>query len=174
MGYTGSWQWGVSTLAGKSGETDIENGDFIFVGDLDLWGSDLVYKISPTGNPQAKLWTFQAEYFRGKEDGVLIDDMGIQTLQKGHFDGYYAQIQHRFSPRFQIGYRFDRLTPNENGLFGTRFNPTRQSVMLEWTNSEFGEFRLQFSRDKLLAYEEENRLTLQYLMAFGAHGAHNF
>jgi hypothetical protein len=174
VGNYGSWQWGLSALAGKSRETNIREGDFTFVGDLDLWGSDLVYKVAPTGNPGANLWTFQAEYYRGKEDGFIIDDLGIQTLQEGQFDGYYAQILHRFSPSYQLGYRYDRVTPNEKGLLGTRFNPTRHSVMLELTNSEFGEFRLQFSRDKLQSGVALNQLTLQYLMAFGAHGAHIF
>lgn len=174
VGNYGSWQWGLSTIAGKSRATDIAGEGLSFVGDLDLWGSDLVYKVSPTGNPQTNLWTFQAEYFHGKENGLLFDDLGIQSLQKGSFDGFYTQLLHRFSPRYQIGYRYDHLTPNDKGLLGTRFNPTRHSVMLELSNSEFGEFRLQLSRDKLQRGVATNQVTLQYLMAFGAHGAHIF
>jgi hypothetical protein len=48
------------------------------------------------------------------------------------------------------------------------------SIMGDWTNSEFGRIRLQFSREELAEGRKDNQTSLQYVMSIGAHGAHPF
>ena len=53
-------------------------------------------------------------------------------------------------------------------------DPTAFAAMIDWTNSEFGRFRLQFNRESLAADEHDNQIMLQYIMSLGAHPAHTF
>ena len=45
--------------------------------------------------------------------------------------------------------------------------------MLDWSNSEFSRIRLQIDNNDLNG-EQNNVWILQYIAAFGAHGAHSF
>ncbi len=45
--------------------------------------------------------------------------------------------------------------------------------MLDWTNSEYSRIRLQLDHNNLNG-NTENVWILQYIAAFGAHGAHSF
>jgi hypothetical protein len=54
------------------------------------------------------------------------------------------------------------------------FKPRRDSVMLDWSNSEFSRLRLQFARDRAMMGITDKQMTLQYIMSLGAHGAHKF
>ena len=45
--------------------------------------------------------------------------------------------------------------------------------MLDWSNSEFSRFRLQFSKNDD-EFDNSNEWYLQYIHSIGAHGAHTF
>jgi hypothetical protein len=45
--------------------------------------------------------------------------------------------------------------------------------MFDWSNSEFSRIRLQYSQDKS-STDSADLWLLQYIAAFGAHGAHSF
>jgi hypothetical protein len=93
-------------------------------------------------------------------------------------------------PRWRLGYRYDRLSHGsiENGivvnglgptaadfpLLMADHNPTRNTVMLDWSPTEFSRWRLQYANDKSRIGVTDNQLLLQYILSVGAHGAHRF
>jgi hypothetical protein len=65
------------------------------------------------------------------------------------------------------------------GLVGSALDsaghdPDTISIMGDWTNSEFGRLRLQYNREELSSGTDDNQFVLQYIMSFGAHGAHAY
>jgi hypothetical protein len=56
----------------------------------------------------------------------------------------------------------------------SRYDPTRNTVMVDWSSSEFSRVRLQLARDRSRMNEPDNQVFLQYIMSLGAHGAHKF
>ncbi len=91
-------------------------------------------------------------------------------------------------PRWRAGYRYDRLSAgtasiglvNNGALAAANFpilnayNPTRNTVMVDWSTSEFSRLRLQFARDRSQFAVTDSQVFLQYIMSLGAHGAHKF
>jgi hypothetical protein len=88
-------------------------------------------------------------------------------------------------PNWRVGYRFDQLySGNSNYGFGSgtfagsaleSWNPTRNTVMFDWANSENSMFRLQLATDTSYGPgKTNNQVFLQYIMSLGAHGAHKF
>jgi hypothetical protein len=74
----------------------------------------------------------------------------------------------------------DRLSGDVPGDFwlGTPLyplgsDPTRYSLMVDWSNSEFSRLRLQYNHDSA-SVESDNQFGLQYIFSIGAHGAHSF
>jgi hypothetical protein len=53
-------------------------------------------------------------------------------------------------------------------------DPRRNTLMVDWSASEFSRLRLQLARDYARAGEPDNQILLQYIMSLGAHGAHRF
>jgi hypothetical protein len=104
--------------------------------------------------------------------------------------GWYAQAVYRFLPQWRAGYRYDRLDHGsvsngivDNGLgpaaadfplLMTDHNPTRNTVMVDWSPTEFSRVRLQFAQDKSRAGVTDDQVVLQYIHSLGAHGAHPF
>jgi hypothetical protein len=97
---------------------------------------------------------------------------------------------YRFLPQWRAGYRYDRLDHGsvangivDNGLgptaadfplLMTQHNPTRNTVMVDWSPTEFSRVRLQLASDKSRSDVTDNQLVLQYILSLGAHGAHPF
>ena len=50
----------------------------------------------------------------------------------------------------------------------------RDSVMLDWSPSEFSRWRLQLSNDRAREGVTDRQLFLQYQVNLGAHGAHSY
>ena len=56
-----------------------------------------------------------------------------------------------------------------------RGNPQRYSVMVDFSNSEFSRFRLQYSLDQSRPNQAvDNQIFLQYIFSLGSHPAHQF
>ena len=53
-------------------------------------------------------------------------------------------------------------------------DPESLSLMVDWTNSEFGRLRLQYNMEELADDNRDHQITLQYIMSMGAHAAHPF
>ena len=92
-------------------------------------------------------------------------------------------------PRWRAGYRYDKLHYGTvaNGIAGNGLgpvaadfpllashNPTRNTLMLDWSPTEFSRVRLQFASDKSALGGTDNQVFIQYLYSLGAHGAHKF
>jgi hypothetical protein len=52
--------------------------------------------------------------------------------------------------------------------------PTRTSLMLDWSPSEFSRLRAQYAWDDASEGPTDQQFFLQYIYALGAHGAHKF
>jgi hypothetical protein len=201
IGVSASWRAGLSYLrAGASDRAfvDVDSGGVAvtngFSGNSNVWIVDGIYKWSPNGNATRTSVKLQGEYFRRDESGTLSYDLLGQS--RGTAAGSYASVQSgyyllgvfQFMPGWRAGLRYDKLYSGAPNLglvnggahLGTEFsrlasyNPSRTSLMLDYSSSEFSRFRLQLARDRARPGVIDNQLFLQYVMSLGAHGAHTF
>ncbi|MFO7541732.1 MAG: TonB-dependent receptor [Thiobacillus sp.] len=191
VGKSNSWRAGLSYLHAKAGEREGEledindvEADTLFSGKSKTWIADFVWKWAPNGNARERNFSFATEYFRRKESGLLNcvggSCVGAEDYQSTQ-SGFYAQGVYQFKPRWRAGYRYDRLDPgmidfgsNSAFLPVSDYNPTRHSLMLDYSPSEFSRLRLQYSKDKSMEGLDENQWFVQYIHSLGAHGAHKF
>ncbi|MBI2315576.1 MAG: hypothetical protein HYU75_00670 [Betaproteobacteria bacterium] len=201
IGASVAWQTGLSYLSTSPQDRTFDDLDSTgagvtnsFTGRSRLWVLDGVLKWAPNGNPLYTNFKLQGEYFRRREDGNLTYDTAAASLgtRTGTFasrqSGWYLQGVYQFIPRWRVGYRYDRLNSGTTGLglvdsgaltaadfpVLANYNPTRQTLMTDWSPSEFSRIRLQFARDKSRLGATDNQVFLQYVMSMGAHGAHKF
>jgi hypothetical protein len=172
--------------------TQVDNS---FSGASNLWVLGGILKWAPNGNDTETNFKLQGEYFRRNEDGNLAYDTAAVTptgTQTGSMNsaqsGWYAQGVYQFMPMWRVGYRYDRLNSGSvqlglvnSGTLGAAdfpiyapYNPTRNTLMLDFSPSEFSRLRLQFAQDKSQPGISDKQVFLQYIMSLGAHGAHNF
>ncbi|MBS1189227.1 MAG: hypothetical protein H6R10_1019 [Rhodocyclaceae bacterium] len=162
-------------------------------------GADLVWKWAPNGDPTYRNFKFQAEYLQRSEDGSLAyDDTLSRAIPAGagavraasdsyrrRQSGWYVQGVWQFARGWRVGYRHDALDSG-NANLGPRlqaadaaglqhYSPRRNSLMVDWSPSEFSRVRLQYARDSSRGPGlEDNQFFVQYIMSLGAHGAHKF
>jgi hypothetical protein len=197
VGVSHSWRAGLSYLQTRASDRDADIDDLndveaetLFSGSSKVWIADFVWKWAPNGNASERSFKFATEYFRRTEDGDLLcvdntADGGACTdvtgLYKTTQSGFYAQGVYQFMPRWRTGYRYDRLDSgsidfgaNNAFLPIADYAPTRHSLMLDFSPSEFSRFRLQYSKDKSMENLSENQWFVQYIHSLGSHGAHSF
>jgi len=197
VGVSHSWRAGVSYLHAHARDRDSEledmNGvhaDTLFSGKSKTWVADVVWKWAPNGNAREQNVKLAAEYFRRSERGSLLCEdnsvelgacTGLDDAYRSRQSGFYAQGVYQFMPRWRTGYRYDRLNPgtvdfgaNSASLPTTDITPTRHSLMLDYSPSEFSRLRLQYSKDKSVEGVSENQWFVQYVHSLGSHGAHKF
>ena len=171
-----------------------------FSGRSRLWIADFVLKWAPEGAGASTGVKLQGEYFRRRESGELSYDDTAQAAPRfgavltesyaSRQSGWYLQGVYQFMPRWRFGLRYDRLHTGEvaNGIvqsglgpvaadFGllmTAHQPSRSSLMLDWSPTEFSRVRLQFASDRSRAGATDRQALLQYIFSLGAHGAHRF
>lgn len=174
VGLSNSWLLGFSWIATDAIERESGVPGESFSGDSDLAAVDFVWKWAPAGNSTLRNFKAQAEYFRRTEDG---DFAGLAYA--GDQTGWYAQGVWQFLQRWRAGYRY-AVVKAENGapFVGTALesmgrSSQRNSLMLDWSPSEFSRVRMQYARDSVLP-ETTRQWVLQYLLSIGAHGAHEF
>ncbi len=191
VGAGGSWRAGLWHFDGnavdrRSGE-DIETG---FTGDSRIDGIDLVYKWAPNGNPLQRNLVLQAEAMRRSESGTVVydpDGSGDTSAYDGDQFGWYVQGVYQFMPRWRVGLRYDRLSADNsvsNPVADTSLalladdssTPQRYSAMVDFSNSEFSRFRVQYNRDESRpdGADADNQILLQYIVSMGSHPAHQF
>ena len=191
VGVSNSWSAGLSMLATSprdqlldatnSAGTGVTNA---FSGDTRLWIADLVWKYAPNGNPYYTNFKLQGEYLRRRQDGGLVyDTTGVATpgAYTATQSGWYLQAVYQFHPYWRVGVRTEKLDygsvdfgANNASLALPGYDPTRNSVMVDYNLSEFSRIRLQYARDKARADQTDNQVFVQYQMSLGAHGAHIF
>jgi hypothetical protein len=178
IGVSHSWQVGLSYISADvvdRGGVDVGAPPAeTFTGDSDLTGIDFVWKWAPDGNSSVQNIKVQGEYFSRDESGTFA------TLPyDGDQDGWYLQGIWQFRQGWRVGYRHDEVDSDNGALFsGTILedpgrSSARDSVMLDWSPSEFSRIRFQFVNDRVLPVSDD-QILLQYIMSLGAHGAHQF
>jgi hypothetical protein len=201
VGVSNSYRFGTSYRQTRSLERHFEGEELGFDAaaevefeDIEskMWGLDFVWKWAPNGDPSARNFKFQAEYFQSKETGELeIEGVPSNPNDEGAFSlkqrGWYAQAIYQFIPRWRVGVRYDELRSGKFNFVGEggaytaadveqlrKHKPKRNSAMIDFSPSEFSRLRVQFSRDEARFDEKDNQIFVQYTMSLGAHGAHRF
>ena len=174
VGDSHSWQFGLAWIRADAMQRTADGASEAFTGDSDLAVVDFVWKWAPGGNPVRQNFKLQGEYFRRSETGLFagLPYDGDQT-------GWYLQGVWQFAPTWRTGLRHD-VVDADNGplLAGTGLedpgrSSSRDSLMLDWSPSEFSRLRMQYTNDKVLP-QSDHQWHLQYIMSIGAHGAHQF
>ncbi|AQS40362.1 hypothetical protein Sps_05293 [Shewanella psychrophila] len=193
----GSWQAGLSYLRNENGRmVEGEHEDHAtlaagheghdhshsatFTGE-NTYIADFVYKWAPNGNYKYQHLTVSGEYFRVTdfaplEDGHDNDEHSADSVDD--MQGWYLSSVYQFSPNWSAGVRYGETDVQE--LHGNHFDAQKlkeTEVSLAWHHSHFSTVRLQYTNQKGTNYfgiEDDNVLTLQYVMTLGAHGAHQF
>jgi hypothetical protein len=202
VGLSNSWRAGLSVLgtSPRDRQYDDVNGAGVgvtnaFSGRSRTWLTDFVWKWAPDGNATVRNLIVQGEYFHRRENGSLTYDINGANLADDYAStqsGFYAQTVYQFMPRWRVGYRYDRLDSGKVSLGVTggnprgstptmadfpllaAYTPKRNSLMVDFSASEFSRLRLQFARDESRRDAIDNQLWLQYVVSLGAHGAHSF
>jgi hypothetical protein len=146
IGDSSSWRAGLSVLDAR--------GDGLNPSTR-VWVADGVWKWAPNGNATRTNFKLQGEYLRSTGDGAPT-----QT-------GWYTQAIYQFMRGWRVGLRTERLDS------ATTDAQRKNSLMLDWSPSEFSRVRLQYAHDAS-PFGPGNQWFLQYMMSLGAHGAHGF
>jgi hypothetical protein len=188
IGDSTSWRAGLSYLqASASGQAldDVGSGGQAlaeqFSGRTHVVVADGVLKWAPHGNATHTYFKLQGEYIQSQRSGDLAVDgdapAGLHQTQSGG----YIQGVYQFMPMWRVGLRTERLDPghanygaNDFALSGANYHPTKNSIMVDFSESEFARFRLQFAQDRTRQGFVDNQFLLQYQTALGAHGAHAY
>jgi hypothetical protein len=198
LGTDHSWRAGLSLLATSPRDRRYDDVDSLgnpvgnaFSGRSRTWLADAVWKWAPAGNASERSLVVQGEYFHRRETGSLAFDVEGANLDGSYGStqsGFYGQAVWQFMPRWRLGYRYDRLdsgTPAiglvDAGMLTAAdlpllmaYTPKRNSLMVDYSPSEFSRWRLQLARDQSRPEATDNQLWLQYVVSLGAHGAHNY
>jgi hypothetical protein len=194
VGMSSSWRAGLSVLGASPRDRQFDDVDSAgndvtnaFSGRSRTWIADAVWKWAPEGNATERSLIVQGEYFHRRENGTLAFDVNGANLADAYTatqSGFYVQTVYQFMPRWRVGYRYDQLDSGTVSLGGAlnpddlpilaAYKPKRNSLMIDFSASEFSRLRLQFARDQSRRDATDNQLWLQYLVSLGAHGAHSF
>ncbi|MDO8310774.1 MAG: TonB-dependent receptor [Sideroxyarcus sp.] len=193
IGIEQSWRVGVSLhqtrrVDAESVNVPDANGNPVtnlFSGNSQTSGLDFVWKYAPNVNVRNSYVKLHGEYFRRKESGELTYDTSAPVTDTFSVtqSGFYVQSVYQFMPRWRAGFRYDRLDPGiaqvgalnaVNVISDYAYNPTRTSLMLDYSPSEFSRLRVQLAYDASRQVLSDNQFFLQYIMSLGAHGAHQY
>jgi hypothetical protein len=191
VGFSNSWRAGVSMLSTSPQDreyldTNLAGNEVTnsFSGRSRVWVADAVWKYAPNGNTVYTYFKLQAEYMRRHDKGDLTYDIS-SAANTAPYDakqsGWYLQGVYQFMPYWRVGLRTDYLDhgtvdygANQANLPSHDYNPSRNSVMVDYSLSEFSRIRLQFAQDKSRQGMTDRQTFLQYQMSLGAHGAHQY
>ncbi len=177
-----SWQAGLSYWKSNDVQQRPLLMGAMFSGKSQIIGANAIWKYAPNGNSKSQNFKLQTELFEQRDDGYYGEyiEGSLNPLYKNRHRGGYIQAVYQFIPQWRIGLRYDRVESSyvDNGLIRQCCSSEKQigrrsSIMLDWSNSEYSRFRLQFNRDYSIQ-EPDNQLFLQYIHSLGSHGAHSF
>lgn len=191
LGDSNNWRAGLSWLTAKAIDQALTSldasGNLIsstFTGSTQVWVLDGVWKWAPNGNATRTNFKLQGEYLRSSRSGSLGYDLSNTAPADSYSalqSGWYLQAVYQFMPNWRLGLRTERLDPGtsdygvNSALFaGSDYQPSKNSLMLDYNPSEFSRLRLQLAQDKSREGVTDNQLFLQYQMSLGAHGAHSY
>ncbi|HZP92186.1 MAG TPA: hypothetical protein VFB20_04800 [Burkholderiales bacterium] len=194
VGDSHSWRAGLSLLQTSPQDRQFDDTDLAgvavrdsFTGTSRLWIADFVWKYAPNGNSYYTNFKLQGEYLRRSENGNVTYDINGASLgpsiagYSSTQSGWYLQGVYQFMPYWRVGLRTEQLYTGSvdygvNNAFIARpeFDPRKNSVMVDYSPSEFSRIRLQLAQDKSREEATDNQIFVQYMMSLGAHGAHQF
>ena len=163
-----SWRAGLSMLnaqgdrpaAGRQRCRRATRSPTAFSGSTRVWIADAVWKWAPNGNATRTNFKLQGEYLRSTRSGSLVYDVGgadhAPTPIARAQSGWYLQGVYQFMPRWRVGaahraarlrharlrHRTRRCSP------ATATGPRKNTLMLDFSPSEFSRVRLQLARDR--------------------------
>lgn len=186
IGDSVSWRGGLSLLQASANDQALTEDAFgaqdataLFNGRTRVIVADGVMKWAPDGNATRTYFKLQGEWLQSRRDGNLSDiangPLALHQVQSGG----YIQGVYQFMPMWRVGLRTERLDPGHDNWALTAgqsddFHPTKNSVMVDFSESEFARVRLQFAQDRTRQGFVDNQWLLQYQTSLGAHGAHAY
>lgn len=191
VGESHNWRAGLSWLNAKADAQALSLGDVngsllnsAFSGRSRVWLLDGVWKWAPNGNASHTSFKLQGEYLHSTREGSLSFEPA-NTNQTDAYravqSGWYVQGIYQFMPGWRLGLRSERLNPgtpdyasNAATYASSTYQPIKNSLMLDFSPSEFSRIRLQWALDKAGQGQTDRQLQLQYQMSLGAHGAHSY
>jgi hypothetical protein len=192
IGESHNWRAGISLLTAQANDQSLTTMDgsagtvinSAFTGNTRVWVLDGVWKWAPNGNATQTNFKLLGEYLQSTRSGGLTYDPANANLSgkyRTEQSGWYVQGIYQFMPRWRAGLRTERLNPgstdyaiNTASSSGSRYQPSKNSLMLDFNPSEFSRVRLQLAQDKSREGLTDNQVLLQYQMSLGAHGAHSY
>ena len=192
IGDSQSWRAGLSMLNARATDQGLSGLDAsgnlvgsLFNGRTRVWVADAVWKWAPNGNATRTSLKLQGELLRATRDGSLTAPGGAASAYRVSQSGGYLQAVWQFMPRWRLGLRdewLDAGRPDYGANFGTHlglyastgYKPRKDSLMLDYSASEFSRIRLQLANDRSQQNLPDRQLLLQYQMSLGAHGAHRY
>ena len=181
-----SWRGGLSLLqASANGQTLVQDAfgtldtTALFNGRARVIVADGVMKWAPNGNATHTYFKLQGEWLQSRRDGNLSQVAGGPFALHQVQSGGYVQGVWQFMPMWRVGLRTERLNPGRDNWalapgLADDFHPTKNSVMVDFSESEFARVRLQFAQDRTRQGFVDNQWQLQYQTSLGAHGAHAY
>ncbi|MCL1123031.1 hypothetical protein [Shewanella surugensis] len=189
IGIESSWQAGLSYLHNKNGQltadehdhshdhsSDEHSHDAAYTGQ-NMYIADVVYKWAPNGNYKYQNLALSGEWIR-LTDFAPAEGAYIYPYSSHYQQGWYVSGVYQFTPQWSVGLRHGQVDTMQ--LDGNAFEDqklTETDVSLFWHHSHFSTVRLQYTLQKGTNFdgiENDNVVTLQYVMTLGAHGAHQF
>lgn len=198
LGDSIAWRTGLSYLNLDAEDREFEDVNAAgedslnaFTGSSETWVADAELKWTAAGDPKRRYLKLQGEYMQRKEKGDLTYTDLLAALDGSYSSdqsGWYIQGVYRFLPRWRFGARYDSLDAGDtkiglvqDGLLSAEDfsilmpgTPSRTSLMLDWSPSEFSRLRAQYAWDDASEGPTDQQFFLQYIYALGAHGAHKF
>lgn len=191
IGDSSSWRAGLSYLHARADDQELlaldPAGNEIrnrFTGSTGVWIADAVWKWAPNGNATRTNFKLQGEYLQSRRDGsMVVDTLGAASPgdYRASQSGWYLQGVYQFMPHWRVGVRTERLSPGtpDYGI-NTRLvaqdggSPSKNTLMLDWSPSEFSRWRFQVAQDRARMGAADTQWLIQYQMSLGAHGAHSY
>ncbi len=192
IGESQSWRLGASLLNAKASAQALvglnaagESVHSAFDGDTQVWVLDGIWKWAPNGNATRTHFKLQGEYLQSRRKGSLIYGADSSAASGGDYratlSGWYLQGVYQFMPSWRVGLRTERLDAgrpsyglNSDLYAQSRYKPSKHSLVLDYSPSEFSRIRLQLAQDRSREGLSDRQLLLQYQMSLGAHGAHSY
>lgn len=135
------------------------------------WMVDATWKWAPNGNNRDQQW-------RATFEAARITDLNRYATRRDKHEANAISLVYRFAPAWEVGGRADWLRVRQP--HGDHFHSgllREHALMVAWKPSHMQVVRLQYSRQRdAVEFENPSKRSvfLQYVLAFGAHGAHSF
>ncbi len=160
------WDWSDDLtielgLSGSLGQNQYERLSSVFAADFTL-------KWRPAEGGKYRAFVWSTEYLQGRRPGLV--DASAKPIE--NLGGLATWVQYQFAQRWWVQGRYEYFgLPHSDAISVV----DKQSVLLGLFPTEFSGLRLQF--DRLRDHQDDSAdqtISLQYIVAIGAHPAHSY